>query len=200
MESTQAKGKQTSTQLAEDAPPAKLSLPPSLTERLPTAAAAPSSAATPAPSSTIGQDADDREIGKRLIVGKGIQLKGEITACDRLVVEGQVEVTMNGTRTLEIKPSGHFIGSCEVEEAEVSGIYYGDLTVRGRLVVHHNGRATGKICYGQLELERGGQIAGELSVRERKQSQSAPQTRPIRAEANGRNLRRTLKSPSMLTS
>ena len=64
---------------------------------------------------------DESEGGKRLIVGAGIQLKGEITACDRLVVEGQVEVTMNATRTLEIKPSGHFIGSCEVEEADVSG-------------------------------------------------------------------------------
>jgi cytoskeletal protein CcmA (bactofilin family) len=176
-----ARHDQPATPLADNAPPAKLSLPPSLTERLPTAAAAPSSTATSAPTSTIGQDAEDREIGKRLIVGKGIQLKGEITACDRLVVEGQVEVTMNATRTLEIKPSGHFIGSCEVEEAEVSGIYDGDLTVRGRLVVHHNGRATGKICYGELELERGGQIAGELSVRERKQSQSAPQTTSSKA-------------------
>jgi cytoskeletal protein CcmA (bactofilin family) len=169
-----ARPDQPATPLTDNAPPAKLPLPPSLTERLPTAAAAPAPA--PAPASSLGQEADDRETGKRLIVGKGIQLKGEITACDRLVVEGQVEVTMNATRTLEIKPSGHFIGSCEVEEAEVSGIYDGDLTVRGRLVVHHNGRATGKICYGELELERGGQIAGELSVRERKQSQSAPQT------------------------
>jgi cytoskeletal protein CcmA (bactofilin family) len=140
---------------------AKLPLPSALAERAPTAAPAP----TPA--------AEEGETGKRLIVGKGIQLKGEITACDRLVVEGQVEVTMNATRTLEIKPSGHFIGSCEVEEADISGVYDGDLTVRGRLVVHHNGRVRGKICYGELELERGGQIAGELSVRERQHSQAA---------------------------
>jgi cytoskeletal protein CcmA (bactofilin family) len=149
-------------------PGAKLPLPSALAERAPTGAAA-----TPAPGLGAGPAADESEGGKRLIVGAGIQLKGEITACDRLVVEGQVEVTMNATRTLEIKPSGHFIGSCEVEEAEVSGIYDGDLTVRGRLVVHHNGRVTGKICYGELELERGGQIAGELSVRERQHSQAA---------------------------
>ena len=179
-----ARPDQPATPLADNTPPAKLPLPPSLAERLPTAAAAPAPAPTPTP--TFGQDVDDGQIGKRLIVGKGIQLKGEITACDRLVVEGQVEVTMNATRTLEIKPSGHFIGSCEVEEAEVSGIYDGDLTVRGRLVVHHNGRVTGKICYGELELERGGQIAGELSVRERKQTQIAPQTTTGKA-AGARN-------------
>jgi cytoskeletal protein CcmA (bactofilin family) len=107
------------------------------------------------------------ENGKRLIVGDGIKLKGEITACDRLIVEGHVEVTLNETRMLEIKPSGKFIGSCEVEEAEISGVYDGDLTVRGRLIVRSTGKATGKIHYGEIELERGGQIAGELSVRDR---------------------------------
>ena len=105
--------------------------------------------------------------GKRLIVGQGIQMKGEITACDRLVVEGQVEVTLKATRMLEIKPSGHFTGSCEVEEAEVSGVYDGNLTVRGRLIVHAGGRVTGDISYGEIELERGAQITGKLGVRDR---------------------------------
>jgi cytoskeletal protein CcmA (bactofilin family) len=168
----------------EHTPPAKLPLPSSLTERLPTATATPAPAPAPSAPATSGIAADDgHDIGKRLIVGKGIQLKGEITACDRLIVEGQVEVTMNATRTLEIKPSGHFIGSCEVEEAEISGIYDGDLTVRGRLVVHNNGRVKGKICYGELELERGGQIAGELSVRDHSQPQAGPLTTPHKPSA-----------------
>jgi cytoskeletal protein CcmA (bactofilin family) len=116
---------------------------------------------------------DDQETGKRLIVGEGIQLKGEITACERLIVEGQVEVTMNATRALEITPSGHFTGSCEVEDAEISGVYEGDLSVRGRLTVHKGGRVVGKISYGELELERGGEIAGELSVRNRQRGQTS---------------------------
>jgi len=111
--------------------------------------------------------AETGDAGKRLIVGQGIQMKGEITACDRLVVEGQVEVTLKATRMLEIKPTGHFTGSCEVEEADVSGVYDGNLTVRGRLIVHAGGRVTGDISYGEIELERGAQITGKLSVRER---------------------------------
>ena len=107
---------------------------------------------------------DSGATGKRLIVGRGIRLSGEITACDRLVVEGHVEVTLNETKALEIKPSGRFIGSCEVEEAEISGTYEGELTVRGRLIIRTSGQITGKIRYGELELERGGRIAGELAV------------------------------------
>src|SRR5262245_36380438 len=96
--------------------------------------AVPSASVARQPAAPTMSEAGDA--GKRLIVGQGIQMKGEITACDRLIVEGQVEVTLKATRMLEIKPSGHFTGSCEVEEAEVSGVYDGNLTVRGRLIVH----------------------------------------------------------------
>ena len=126
--------------------------------------AVPSAPATRQPAAPTMSETD---AGKRLIVGQGIQMKGEITACDRLVVEGHVEVTLKATRMLEIKPSGHFTGSCEVEEAEVSGVYDGNLTVRGRLIVHAGGRVTGDISYGEIELERGAQITGKLGVRER---------------------------------
>jgi cytoskeletal protein CcmA (bactofilin family) len=124
----------------------------------------PSAPMTRAPAAPAAEAPDG---GKRLIVGQGIQMKGEITACDRLVVEGQVEVTLKATRMLEIKPSGHFTGSCEVEEADVSGVYDGNLTVRGRLIVHAGGRVTGDISYGEIELERGAQITGKLGVRDR---------------------------------
>ena len=71
---------------------------------------------------------------------------------------------MNDTLALEIASSGRFTGGCEVEEADISGIYEGDLTVRNTLFVRGTGRITGTIRYGQLELERGGQIAGNISV------------------------------------
>ena len=113
-----------------------------------------------------GKPTSKEENGNVLIVGEGIRLKGEITACDRLVVEGHVEVSLNETRAVEIKPKGRFIGSCEVEEAEISGVYEGDLTVRGRLTVRASGQVEGKICYGEIELERGGRISGNLGVRD----------------------------------
>jgi len=128
----------------------------------------PSSTATGAASSEGMPSVGDREPekfgGKRLIVGEGIRLSGEISSCDRLVVEGEVEVTLNDTLALEIASTGRFTGGCEVEEADISGIYEGDLTVRRRLTVRNAGRLTGTVRYGELELERGGQIAGNISV------------------------------------
>lgn len=122
-------------------------------------------AVMPASSLPPGQQAEpDRYGGKRLIVGQGIRLSGEISSCDRLVVEGAVEATLNDTLALEIAESGRFTGGCEVEEADISGVYEGDLTVRKRLFVRGTGKLTGTVRYGELELERGGQIAGNISV------------------------------------
>ncbi len=103
--------------------------------------------------------------GKRLIVGQGISLSGEITACDRLVVEGNVQVTLNETRAIEIAETGKFTnGKAEVDEAEISGVYEGELTVRHRLLIRSTGRVTGTVRYGELEIERGGQLSGTVSM------------------------------------
>lgn len=123
----------------------------------PVAAAAPRPAAAPAPSDS----------GKRLIVGQGISLSGEITACDRLVVEGNCQVTLNETRAIEIAETGKFTnGKAEVEEAEISGIYEGELTVRNRLLIRSTGRVKGTVRYGEIEVERGGRLSGSVSMLE----------------------------------
>jgi len=103
----------------------------------------------------------DASAPKLLIVGPGITLFGEITACDRLVVQGTVQVTLDRTHAIEIAPSGRFTGgSAEVEEADIGGLYEGELTVRGRLLI----RSTGRVRYGELEIERGGRLAGAVDV------------------------------------
>lgn len=98
---------------------------------------------------------------KTLIVGHGICLNGEITACDKLVVEGRVEATLT-SRIIEIADTGLFKGNAEIDEAEVRGRFEGDLIVRKRLFIGATGRVTGKVRYGQLEIECGGQISGEV--------------------------------------
>ena len=100
---------------------------------------------------------------KLLTVGPEINLAGEITACDRLVVEGSVQVTLNRTRAIEIAETGRFTnGKAEVEEAEIAGVYEGTLTVRRRLLIRSTGRVSGNVRYGELEIERGGRIAGTI--------------------------------------
>lgn len=100
---------------------------------------------------------------RTLIVGREIALSGEITSCDRLVVEGSVEANLANCRDIDIAESGLFKGSASIDEAEIRGRFEGVLTVKKRLLIRSTGKVVGKIRYGQIEVERGGQISGEIS-------------------------------------
>lgn len=122
---------------------------------------APPVAPTP-PSRAMGAPTAEPP-AKLLIVGPDINLSGEITACDRLVVEGSVQVTLNRTRAIEIAETGRFTnGKAEVDDAEIAGVYEGSLTVRKRLLIRATGRVSGTVRYGELEIERGGRLAGTV--------------------------------------
>jgi cytoskeletal protein CcmA (bactofilin family) len=107
-------------------------------------------------------DKGGKTIRRVLTVGSDILLKGEIATCDRLVIEGKVDATLNDVHTVEITESGSFKGSAQIEDAEISGLFEGDLVVRGRLVIYSSGKVRGKITYGEVEIERGGELSGEI--------------------------------------
>lgn len=98
-----------------------------------------------------------------MIVGREIRLKGEITDCDLLVVEGTIEASIVA-RAVEIAIGGSYTGSANVEEAEIAGRFSGELSVSGLLRVTARGRVDGTIRYGRLEVAAGGTLAGTLSV------------------------------------
>ncbi len=101
---------------------------------------------------------------KRLVVGEGLSVSGEITSCDVLVVAGKVEAKVSEGKLLEINESGQFRGSVEIENADIAGRYDGQLVVHGRLTVRSTGRISGMVKYGELEISAGGQIIGEMQV------------------------------------
>lgn len=101
---------------------------------------------------------------RKLIVGRDIHLQGEIRACQKLVVEGRVEAALNDCRSVEIAGSGLFKGSARIETADISGRFEGDIIVTNRLIVRSTGRIVGSIQYGQIEIERGGVVSGQVEV------------------------------------
>ena len=104
-----------------------------------------------------------RPSNKRVLtVGPDIQMKGEIASCDRVVIEGVVDATMRDVHTVELTETGTLKGTAEVEDAEISGSFEGDLLVRGKLTIHASGRVRGNVTYGEIEIQRGGQITGNV--------------------------------------
>jgi cytoskeletal protein CcmA (bactofilin family) len=99
----------------------------------------------------------------KLIVGPDIKLKGaEITDCDTLIVEGRVEASMD-SRVIQISERGVFAGKAGIDVAEIRGCFEGELTARKQLLICATGKVSGKIRYGKLAVEEGGEISGDVA-------------------------------------
>jgi len=163
-------------------PPKAPSVPPARPEIPRRAADAPPAS----PSRRFERARQAEDDSKRLTVGRDICLRGEITCCNKLVVEGQVEVSLSDARAIEVAPTGYFKGSAEVEEADISGLYEGELVAREILTVRAGGRIHGTVRYGRVVIEAGGEISGDmraLSQAETETPAEAPAETPAETPA-----------------
>jgi cytoskeletal protein CcmA (bactofilin family) len=101
---------------------------------------------------------------RTLVVGRGISVQGTITDAERLVVEGTVEASSLNAAELQIAQGGVLKGQVEVEDAEISGLMDGILTVKGSLVLRGSGQVIGEARCRRLQVEDGGQLSGKISM------------------------------------
>ena len=101
--------------------------------------------------------------GRKLVIGQGITMSGEIEACEHLIVEGTIEATLKGANVLDVYESGAFLGTVEIDEANIAGRFEGDITVKGRLTIEATGQVIGTISYKELSMEAGAVIDGAVS-------------------------------------
>ena len=134
--------------------------------------------AMPAPARSETTPASENSASEaRLIVGPDVKLKSaEILDCDTLVVEGRVEATMD-SRVIRIADRGLYTGKVSIDIAEIHGHFEGELTARSQLIIHATGKVSGKIRYGKMLIEEGGQISGEIrSLAEEETSVARPRS------------------------
>jgi cytoskeletal protein CcmA (bactofilin family) len=99
----------------------------------------------------------------KLTVGKNISLNGEILACEKLIVEGQVEATLRDAHIIDVSEGGCFKGNADVAEAYISGTFIGTLVVKDLLTIRKSGQVEGSIRYGRIIIDAGGIITGDMA-------------------------------------
>lgn len=158
----------------DDASRRAVNVTPALTPQQPPADTALRPPARPGTTlATAERTATEPRSGSRLIVGPDIKLKGaEITDCDTLVVEGTVEASMD-SRVVQIAEHGVFKGTVSIDIAEIHGLFEGELTARDQLIIHATGRVSGKIRYGRVKIEEGGEISGDMAKADSRPVRSA---------------------------
>ena len=81
------------------------------------------------------------------------------------IIEGDVQATIE-SGTLTISETGEVRGDATVDQAEIQGRFDGTLVVRKCLTINATGRVTGTIRYGELKVEQGGRLTGQVEAAE----------------------------------
>ncbi len=115
----------------------------------------------------------------------GLKLEGKIQSCDSLVIEGDVQATIE-SGTLTISETGDVRGEATVDAAEINGKFDGTLTVKNCLTINSSGRVTGTVHYGELKVEQGGQVSGEIRAKDAEEKQDTPRLASSNAKDDGK--------------
>jgi cytoskeletal protein CcmA (bactofilin family) len=127
----------------------------------------PSDPAAPQPEAAPDPRPRNSQIEARtLVVGAGMSVSGTITSCDRLVAEGTVDAKLDGCQHVVVAQTGVFRGTVSTDHADVHGRFEGELVVKKRLLVRAAGQVSGTVSYGEIEIECGGRISGQVKPHE----------------------------------
>jgi cytoskeletal protein CcmA (bactofilin family) len=95
--------------------------------------------------------------------GEGVVFKGSITAPEKVVVHGSVEGEVVA-RDLLVGPTGIIKGKVSVDQADIQGKIFDRIEAKVCLSLRKTGRIEGSTIYGEIEIEKGGVLSGEVST------------------------------------
>jgi cytoskeletal protein CcmA (bactofilin family) len=124
-------------------------------------------------------------------VGEGVTLNGAIHAQDIVVVDGTVDGEVTCSQLI-VGQNGVVNGTISVSDADIYGQIGTDISVKQLLVVRSSGRVEGKWVYGEIEVEKGGVLAG---VAESTEFRSTERKVVVREESAGRT---PFKKPELI--
>ena len=96
-------------------------------------------------------------------VGEGVSVKGRFTVPSRAVINGEVDGEITA-KDLLVGGSGKINGKVIAETVDVHGEVNDTLTASKALIVRASGRAKGSIQYAELQIEKGAQLRGTLTM------------------------------------
>ena len=105
----------------------------------------------------------------KVVIGHGVSINGEIKKADEVQIDGEADVTMK-TDNLVVGITGDCKGDIETHNADIWGMFDGDIKASGTLTIQEQGKVSGKIEYQSLQIKLGGKISGDIKLSDKIQS------------------------------
>ena len=99
-----------------------------------------------------------------LLIGSGVVAKGTMTAPGLIEVDGTVDGILRAN-SVNVTANGVVTGDTAADNIRVAGQLMDKSTARHSLLAKSSGRIAGDIAYGNMEIRKGGNIAGKINSR-----------------------------------
>ena len=130
--------------------------------------AAPSSAPTSAPAVTMSAPRQSA------VIGPSMTIKGEIRAREELLVDGDVEGTLESHSVITVGPNGKVRGNIKARQASIFGSVRGNVEVVEKIAIREQGSLIGDIKGAGISIDDGAYFKGSIDII-RPEAQGKPQ-------------------------
>jgi len=100
------------------------------------------------------------------LIGRGIELKGELSFSGGLHVDGHIigsiKNTTESSSRITLSREGIIDGDVITSDAEINGTVNGDIHATGCVTLHPHSHVSGNVYYERIEIRRGACINGQL--------------------------------------
>lgn len=124
-------------------------------------------------------------MGQTAIIGRSIQIKGELTGNEDLTIDGTVEGKIElKENSLTIGPNGKIKADINAKAVTITGEVHGNVTAEEKVEIRETGKLRGDIVAPRLVIAEGAFFKG--SVEMEKKSSLAKDKQPRDEKTNAR--------------
>ena len=111
-------------------------------------------------------------------IGRSVVMKGELTGSENLVIDGQVEGTINlRENLLTIGPTANISAEILAKSVIVLGRHRGNITGTEKIEIRENGSVDGDISAPRVAIAEGAHFRGSIDMQQADQLPGAPRAR-----------------------
>ena len=105
-----------------------------------------------------------------LMIGEGVTITGTISANNEVTIQGTIDGDIE-CNSVTINKSGNVKGKVRTDTMTVQGKAEGEINVNTVLNIKSEGSVNGKVFYGEIQIDEGGKISGEINHRDKDNKQ-----------------------------
>jgi cytoskeletal protein CcmA (bactofilin family) len=103
--------------------------------------------------------------GASAVIGKSVQIRGEVKGSEDLVVDGQVEGTITLAESrLTVGPHANVIANVSARDVILLGRLQGNIQATGRVELRQGCDLVGDISAGRLSIEENAHFRGKVDL------------------------------------